>query len=209
MTLNDVLKLIRPVSIRVANLVSRAVVQLVKDSSQIQEVQISGLDTETRDDIERFQNYGFTSVPHAGSEAVVLFVGGRRDHGLAIAVDDRRYRIGNLKSGEVAVYTDQGDSIVIKRGGTIEVTAATKVIVNSPAVELAGNTNPIAKGDTLNTAIATLGTAIAGALTTMGAVPAAPMPGSLALAAGTTVTAAVTAFQAASTAALSGKVKIS
>lgn len=121
--------LLRQLSTRVANMVSRAVVRLVNDSDpkSLQLLQIDALAGETRDDVERVQNYGFSSAPLAGAEAVVVFVGGRRDHGLAIAVDDRRYRIQNLESGEVAVYDDLGSSIVLKRSGDIEITPASGV----------------------------------------------------------------------------------
>ncbi len=197
-------RFLAPLRTRVANMVSRAVVKLVDDSKKMQLLQVDLLEGETRDELEHFQGYGFNSVPLAGAEGVAVFVGGRRDHGIVIAVDDRRYRIRNLESGEVAMYTDQGDSIVIKRGGTIEVTAATKVIVGAPLVELAGNTNPVAKGDSLNTAISTLATAIGSAVggitpgpTTTGGGPAAAL-----------ITTAVTAFTASATAALSTKVKV-
>ncbi len=131
-------KLIAPLKTRLANMMARAVVSLVDDSKKMQILQLGVLADETRDDVERVQNYGFTSVPLSGAEAVVIFVGGRRDHGLAIAVDDRRYRIKNLESGEVAIYTDEGDSIVLKRGGNIEVNASTKVTITSPLVEMSG-----------------------------------------------------------------------
>lgn len=208
MNLNDFARLLRPLSNRVSNMVRRAVVNSTDDTTKMQELQVTVLQDETRG-IERFQNYGFTSVPLNGSEALVVFVGGRSDHGLAVAVDDRAHRLTGLQAGEVAIYTDQGDSVVIKRGGTIEVTASTKVKLMTPAVELAGASNPVAKGDSLNTAITTLGTAIAAALTTMGAGGAAPVTGTLAVTAGTAVTTAVTSFSASAASALSTKVKLS
>ena len=51
----------------------------------------------------------------------MLFVGGRRDHGLVLAVDDRRHRKRDLQPGEVALYTDAGQSLLLKADGTIEV----------------------------------------------------------------------------------------
>jgi phage baseplate assembly protein V len=131
-------RLLAPLRARVANMVSRAVVQLVDDSAKMQLLQLGLLSDETREEIERFQNYGFTSNPKADAEAVVLFVGGRRDHGLAIAVDDRRYRLKNLESGEVAVYNDVGSKIVLHHNGDIEVHAAGNVLIN-------GGTTPVAK----------------------------------------------------------------
>ena len=115
-------KLIAPLHRRVMNLVGRAVVKSIDDAKKLQLAQVELLPGEVRDEIENFQNYGFTSVPKAGAECVVLFVGGRRDHGLAIATDDRRYRIRNLNDGEVCVYNDTGAKIVLKANGDIELT---------------------------------------------------------------------------------------
>lgn len=120
-------------------LVSRAVLTLVKDDPKLQEVQLALLDGESRARAERFQQYGFTSVPQAGAEAIAVAVGGSRSHLVVLAVDDRRYRKGGLQAGEVAIYTDQGDFIHIQRGGTILVQAATKVRIESPRVEISGD----------------------------------------------------------------------
>ena len=100
---------LRRLSVRLAGVVSRAVVKRVDDSKKRQIVQAGLLEGETREGLEHYQPYGFTSVPHAGAEGVALFAGGERDHGLLVAVDDRRYRLTGLENGEVALYTDEGD----------------------------------------------------------------------------------------------------
>lgn len=128
-----------PVAQRVRLMVGRAVLQLVDDSTKVQSVQIALLADELRSDVERFQNYGFTSHPKPGAEAVAVCVAGSRDHAIVVVVDDRRYRLQGLAEGEVAIYTDEGDHIVIKRGGTVEVLAATKVQITAPLVECSGN----------------------------------------------------------------------
>lgn len=116
-------KLIAPLRTRIANMVGRCIVRLVNDQTGVQSVQIVLLEGETRDDVERVQQYGFTSVPVAGAEGVAVFVGGRRDHGLVIAADDREGRKTGLAAGEVAVYHRDGASIHLKSDGSIEVTA--------------------------------------------------------------------------------------
>lgn len=114
-------QLLRPLATQIANLVARGVVRLADDSAKLQLLQVGVGPEETRDRVEHFQAYGFTSVPLAGAEVVVLFPGGRRDHGLVVASGDRRHRLAGLQPGEVALYTDEGDAIVLRRGSLIEV----------------------------------------------------------------------------------------
>lgn len=110
---------------RVRLMLGRGIIRLVNDGEGIQKMQVSLLKNEIRSLLERFQEYGFSSNPKPGAEAAVMFLGGMRDHGLIVGVEDRRYRIKGLQSGEVAIYTDEGDKIVLKRGNEIEVTTQT------------------------------------------------------------------------------------
>lgn len=136
---NALQRALRPLAQRLQLMIGRAVVLLVNDNTRLQELQVSLLADEVRDQAERFQNYGFTSHPLPGAEAVAASVAGSRDHVVVIAVDDRRYRLRALQPGEVAIYSDEGDKVVIKRGGVIEVTASTKVRLVTPLVECTGN----------------------------------------------------------------------
>lgn len=120
-------------------MVSRAVVKLVGDNTQLQQLQISLLEDEARSIVERFQQYGFTSVPFPEAEAVALSVGGSRSHMVVIAVDDRRYRKRDMEPGETAIYTDEGDYVLIKRGRIVEVNAGTRLSVIAPEAEFSGN----------------------------------------------------------------------
>jgi phage baseplate assembly protein V len=129
---------------RVMNLLGRAVISWVTDTDTRQTVQLtirSGDVAEVRDKAERFQDYGFTSHPKRGAEAIVLFPGGHRAHAIIIAVDDRRYRKTGLEEGEVALYSDETDCVVLKRGRIIEITAGTKVHVTAPLVDESGDHN--------------------------------------------------------------------
>lgn len=131
--------LIAPIARRVRLMVSRAVVQLINDGAKMQELQVLLLSDELRARVERFQNYGFTSVPLAGAEALVVSVGGSRSHPVAVAVDDRRYRKRDLQPGETAIYTDEGDYVLLKRGRVVEVKAGTKVLIDAPLAECTGD----------------------------------------------------------------------
>jgi phage baseplate assembly protein V len=128
---------------KVRSIASRAVIKLVKDGLKTQSVQLNILAGETTpDDTERFQQYGFTSVPLEGAEAIVLHLGGGRDHGVVIATEDRRYRLTGLADGEVALYDDQDQKIHIKRD---------RIVIEGTAIELGdGATKEVArKGDAI------------------------------------------------------------
>lgn len=112
-------KMLAPLQRRVGLMVSRAVIVMVNDTLKMQGVQVNLLADVTRDGVERFQNYGFTSSPHPGAEAIVVSVGGNQDHCVAIAVDDRRYRLVGLAEGEAALYDDLGQKVHLTRNGIV------------------------------------------------------------------------------------------
>lgn len=126
----DLRRLMAPIERRVRAMVGRGTIAAVDDGPQAQEVQIEMLDDEAHDQVERLQQYGFTSVPHPGAEAVTVFVGGLRSHGLVIAIEDRRYRLRGLKPGEAALYDDQGQAVHLTRDG-IEIRTAKAVTIDA------------------------------------------------------------------------------
>ena len=114
-------KLTSPLRRRINLMISRAIITAVNDSDGLQVLQLTGLANETLDGVERVQEYGFTSHPLAGAIGVLACVAGNRDHGVVVAVDDRRYRLVGLAAGEVALHDDQGQMVIIRRNGiTVE-----------------------------------------------------------------------------------------
>lgn len=120
---------------RVQMMLARGVVALADDSTQAQSLQIDLLADETHEGVERFCDYGFSSVPLAGAEAIVAFVGGLRSHGIAIKVEDRRYRPRDLEAGEVTLYDDQGQRVHLTRDGLL-IVSAQKVTLSAPNVTI-------------------------------------------------------------------------
>jgi len=137
--LQMVKKMLEPLQRRVMSMIAPAIITGVDDSKAIQTLQIQLGKNEVREGVNRVQQYGFSSHPFAQSECAVMFVGGNRDHGLVIAVDDSRYRLKSIAQGEVALYTDEGDVIHLKRGGQIEITCAASVTINAPETKITGN----------------------------------------------------------------------
>lgn len=133
-------RMIGPLWRRLRLLVSRGVLKLVDDSLKLQSVQVTLLGDQPAT-AERFQEYGYTSHPHPGAEAIVAAVGGARAHLVALSVDDRRYRPKGLKAGEVCLYTDEGDEIRFKRGRVIAVKAGASLDVTAPVVTVKASTS--------------------------------------------------------------------
>jgi phage baseplate assembly protein V len=101
----------------------RGIIQTVFEGA-IKRFTASGRTDETIANREYFQHYGFSSRPLAGGEAIIIREG---NHFVMIASDDRRYRIA-LEEGEVALYTDEGDKIHLKRDKTIEIVCGNKLV---------------------------------------------------------------------------------
>ncbi|WP_429913865.1 phage baseplate assembly protein V [Klebsiella pneumoniae] len=92
----------------------------VKSDLSIQQVQVNGLAGEKLQDAELFQHFGFTSCPPAGTQCIVLPIGGQTSHSIIIATENGAYRL-QVASGEVAIYSDEGAFVHIKKGRIVEV----------------------------------------------------------------------------------------
>lgn len=115
------------------NLFARGVLTSLDSAKKCQAAGLKLIGGDPKENVEYLEPYGFTSSAQDGAEAAVLFPGGDRSHGVVITVSDRRYRLKGLKRGEVAIYDDQGQSVILTRDGIV-VNGAGKPIVfkNAP-----------------------------------------------------------------------------
>lgn len=93
----------------------------VNSAVKIQQAQVNALAGEQLQDTELFQQFGFTSNPPAGTQCIILPLGGQTSHSLIIATEHENYRIAQLASGEMAIYSMDGAYVAIKRGRIVEV----------------------------------------------------------------------------------------
>lgn len=139
MNIRDLERAIAPLHRRVMLAIGRAVLRQADDAGGAQRLQVSLLAGETRGEVERFQDYGFSSHPIAGAEAVVVSVGGNRDNPVAVVVADRRSRPQGLAAGEVCIHSHiAGQRITLKADGSILIQSAAKVRLEAPTVEVVG-----------------------------------------------------------------------
>jgi phage baseplate assembly protein V len=116
-------KLLAPFARRLRLLVGRGIVNLIDDSQPVQRLQITIMADDTYDGIERFQNFGHTSVPLPGAEHVAVSVSGDPGHLVVIVVEDDRYRPRDLKPGESAIYSHKGARVICRAEKYVEVIA--------------------------------------------------------------------------------------
>lgn len=101
------------------NMITRAVITAIDTVRKCQTAGLKLIAGEKKENVEHLEPYGFTSAAQNGAEAVVLFPGGDRSHGVAVVVADRRFRLKGLARGEVALYDDQGQSVTLTRAGIV------------------------------------------------------------------------------------------
>ena len=123
---------------RIMHVAARFTLNTGNDNLMMQELHFDGMNSEGRNNVERIQSYGFSSVPlprdaaqkatkavingieqakGAAAEGIALFIGGQRNHPIVIGVDDRRHRPMGMKPGENAQYDDLGQMTAIRRDG--------------------------------------------------------------------------------------------
>ena len=127
-SIKDVQRLMAPLRRRIQLLADRAILTLVNDALQRQNLQLKVLAGETHDDVERFQNYGHTSVPPAGAEAIVLGVGGNRSGMVAVVVDHKGSRPHDLEPGDSMLYHLEGHNIRLTKDGTAIITVKQAIL---------------------------------------------------------------------------------
>jgi phage gp45-like len=112
---------------RAYNTLTRATLKTTYDDKLMQLVDLDLWHGEAKKGVERFQQYGFTAVPHPPkddkdtnvAEALIGYMNGNPGHAVIMAIDDRRHRLKNMKPGEVALYDDQGQILRVTRDGIV------------------------------------------------------------------------------------------
>ena len=92
----------------------RAALTARTDGAGVQLLQGDALAGETMQAAELFQHFGFTSGPPAGTQLIVLPIGGQSAHSVVIATEHGAYRV-DVQSGEACIYSQWGDKVHLKQ----------------------------------------------------------------------------------------------
>lgn len=141
-------RLLAPLATRMRLLVGRCLLVGADDELQRQNVQLRLLSGEVADEVEHYQQAGFTSVPLPGATGLFLASGGKRSGLAALLLENKEQRLKGLKPGDAAIYhISEGHHLVLKENGVavlmcrrFEVQASEQVAFDSPLVTFSGNT---------------------------------------------------------------------
>lgn len=136
---NILARALKPLKDRVLLMIGRAIISAVKEGGPFQQLQVSIFAGESMDKVTRFQEFGFASNPPPGSEGIVLALQGNRENLVVIATENRTVRFKNCAPGEMAIYTDDGTHIHLKKDGQVELKTATLLTVDAPDTLFKGN----------------------------------------------------------------------
>ena len=111
------------------------------DAGPVQTMQLMMNAFDNLDPVPRVAEYGLTSMPPAGSDTVVAFIGGDRSNGVVVATGHKASRPKGLLSGDVCLYNNSGQFIKLASNGTITIEAngqevhvanASSVVIDGP-----------------------------------------------------------------------------
>lgn len=142
----DYHRLLDPLRRRMAVMIGRCILSALDSAPGVQSAAVTIMADENMKGVEYMEPYGFTSAPLVGAEGLILNIGAQRGACVALCLGSRKFRLRGLKSGEVALYTDEGDKLVFERGNTVRLTtrnfiadAAEKAVINAPETEITGH----------------------------------------------------------------------
>lgn len=116
----------------------RAVSSGIGLATRIQRLNAEGLAGESLQDVELFQQFGFTSGVPAGAQLIVVPLGGRTSAAVVVATEHGAYRFRVDAAGEAAVYNQWGDAIHLRRDRVIHVKAQVQMLVDAPELRVNG-----------------------------------------------------------------------
>ena len=141
-------------------MVARGIVKLVQDSG-LQLMQLDLIDEETRDGVERVQNYGHRGHPPQGSTVATVAVAGSRDHLVVVACEHPDH-VPPLESGESAMYAMFGQLFKMDKEGNVT------LVCKDFNIQASGNVTAAAAGNYTATAGGNLGISASGGMSMHG-----------------------------------------
>lgn len=124
---------------RLAMMVGRGVLMALEANGGLMRASIAGIADEVLGDRDFVLDYGISTRPHPGAEALMLFLAGLRSNGMVVRLFDRRYTI-TLQYGEVAIHDDLGQKVHLTRTGIVLSSPLDVTVTAGRTLRLEGDT---------------------------------------------------------------------
>lgn len=113
---------------------------ILNSGGDTQTWQIKTARGEIIENAKHLEQYGITTSAPSGSETLGLRVRGNRTNTILLNIGNRKLRFKILKSGEVCIYDDSGNTIHLQNGGNIEVKAPSSVTIKTKTAKVEATT---------------------------------------------------------------------
>lgn len=130
---------------RVQSQITRGRISYVDDSGVVQEVQVKMNALDLPSYRYRVPEFGLTSNPPTGSDAIVAHVAGDRTTGVVLGTNHQPSRPTGLQPGETMLYSQDGKSVYITAAGGIVVEAKGQPVTINDASNVTVNCSGIFK----------------------------------------------------------------
>lgn len=131
--LRGVEKILGRLGSRLNTLARMAGVSAVSSSGPRVTATASVSDLESHPKVQVLEQYGFTSVPPAGSQGLMLCLGGDGAHPVLLGVGNPSTRLPGLGSGDAAMHVGSvatGARVVLRANGSIEIEPGPAAVVS-------------------------------------------------------------------------------
>lgn len=88
------------------------------DTGRVQKAQVTVSGRAVRNKLPVIQHYGLSAVLPVGLDALILSLSGDATSGIVLGSLDKENRPKGLKSGQVCLFTQGGDRILLDNGGS-------------------------------------------------------------------------------------------
>jgi phage gp45-like len=104
---------------RIVNAMAPGTINQVDDTGTVATVQVQVGYQEVMDGKPLLQQFGFSSVPPIGSDAMVMFIAGDRSNGVVLGTNHQSTRPTGRQPGETTVFNSTGMWIYLSSTGVV------------------------------------------------------------------------------------------
>lgn len=126
----------------IRNMIRRVRLIETDDRGPQQMTRLAGLKNEELKNVVRVQSYGLSTNPEAGSEGVMLSLGGRSDRAMVLGVENPKKRVAELPPGGVALYGPNGqvlkyvgNDVTWDANGNMTITVSGTLTIKAAAIK--------------------------------------------------------------------------